>query len=365
MKKILVTGFNKMQCTEDFFFRQQFKVVPSHYALLRCLCDMGYEVEQRAVALGEDLTSYDEVIIYLHTPQAFCQNLYSGAYALSQRPDAILAFDDWQVDQIYRGLRAFKKNLADKNDLAFRGYLIDLQNTQYSAETLKSYTSNFEAAAEIIFEKNSTLLISSFDKGDLSLLNLDWNPDKIVRFNPNPYHYNRTPDNNFMSDITTIFGNDVAPEDKLEEWNFASLVQKKTLKWLKLQNVTWKVNRYGARRGAEKTKRLTEDQMCRVYGEQWGCLMPGYFHSGSGWWRARPLQIADVGSILIGDQKELFVYYQDQFLASRRAEDVEAMDLSQRASFAKQQRDALYDNHPLDKAVTRNELETMIGFQHS
>ena len=47
--KILVTGMNKNQVTENFYLRQQLKVVPSHYSLLRCLSDMGHEVEQRFV----------------------------------------------------------------------------------------------------------------------------------------------------------------------------------------------------------------------------------------------------------------------------------------------------------------------------
>ena len=57
--KILVTGMNKNQVTENFYLRQQLKVVPSHYSLLRCLRDMGHEVEQRIVKVGEDLSEYD------------------------------------------------------------------------------------------------------------------------------------------------------------------------------------------------------------------------------------------------------------------------------------------------------------------
>ena len=63
--KILVTGMNKNQVTENFYLRQQLKVVPSHYSLLRCLRDMGHEVEQRIVKVGEDLSEYDRVICFL------------------------------------------------------------------------------------------------------------------------------------------------------------------------------------------------------------------------------------------------------------------------------------------------------------
>lgn len=361
MPKILITGMNRGQCYEDFFERMQLKVVPSHYAVLRCLRDMGYEVEQREVKLGENLMEYDEVIVYIHSPQSFCQNLYAGLYALSQRPDAIIAFDDWQIDQIYAGINGFRTNLDEGEDKAYRQYLVDLQVTKYPLETYKKYEKNFRDAADIILAKKNRLLVSAFDKGDLSLLNLDWEPSQLYRFNPNPYHYNRTPENNFLSGVQSLFDGSVEPEDKKREWNFASLVQKKTLKWLKQQNAQWPVNTYGARRGDEKCERLTEDQMCQVYAEQWGALMPGYFHSGSGWWRARPLQVADAGSILIGDPKELFVYYQDLELSNKTAEDIEKMDLKQLTEFANAQRDALYKNHPLDKEVTRSEFEAILA----
>ena len=66
--KILITGMNKNQTTKDFYLRQQLKVVPSHYSLIRCLEDMGYEVEQRLVKIGEDLSDYDKVICFLASP---------------------------------------------------------------------------------------------------------------------------------------------------------------------------------------------------------------------------------------------------------------------------------------------------------
>lgn len=360
MDKILITGLNKAQCTKDFFLNQVLKVVPSHYALIRTLEDLGFEVEQRPAVLGEDLSSYKHVIVYMHSPQAFCQNLYTGLYALSQRPDAILAFDDWQVDQIYAGIKGILVDFEEDGDRAFREYLLAIQDQKYPAEIVKKYKQQYAEACRTILSKNNKLLISSFGGGDLNLLNLEWDMNQVHAFNPNPYHYNRNPDNNFMSGTASVFGSEVDPEDKLLEWNFASLVQKKTKKWLANQHITWKINFYGQMKGPEKNERLTEDQMCAVYAAQWGCLMPGYFHSGSGWWRARPLQVADAGSILIGEKKELMIYYNDERLSSAKCSDIEAMDLSQLTQFAKDQRDALYANHPLDKSVTREEIRKII-----
>lgn len=352
IKKILVTGMNSLQTKENGFLKQQLKVAPSHYSLLAILRDLGYEVEQRQIELGEDLSQYDEVVFYVHTPQTFCQNLYTGLYALSAYPDAIIAFDDWQVDQITKGLQSFLEALEANDGSAYRAYTLEMQNLKVSREEFEKYNSNYIDACKRILSKQNRLLISAFAGGDLDLLKLGWNPARVFTFNPNPYHYNRTPENDFLSGTASLFGSYVLPEDKQEAWNFASLAQKKTAKWLKNQHIKWPVHMYGERGVA----RLTEDQMCKTYATHWGCLMPGYHTSGSGWWRARPLQVADAGSILIGEPKELYVYYRDNMLSSLKASDIEVMDVQQRTAIAKAQRDALYDVHPLTKQIAQMEL---------
>ena len=86
--------------------------------------------------------------------------------------------------------------------------------------------------------------------------------------------------------------------------------------------------------------------------------MPGYFHAGSGWWRARPLQVADAESILLCDDKEAAVY--GEAYVGLKAGDVEKMDTDQLSALAKAQRECLYDNHPLDKEVTKKELSMIL-----
>ena len=363
-KKILITGMNTLQTRRDGFLKQELQVVPSHYSVIRCLQDMGWTVEQRPVALGEDLSGYDEVIVYIHSIQAFCQQLYSGLYAIANRPNCIIAFDDWQIDQIYSSFSQYQKeidgtSLAEK---AFREYLFELYAGSEDLDTIKKYRLDYSAACQIVLSKSNRLLVSAFDHGDLGLLNLGWNEDRVYRFNPNPYHLNRTPDNNFGEPgggLSAFMDNDVASEKKIREWNFASLVQKKTRKWLNQQNAKWKINFYGARRGEEiKQLRLTESEMCRVYNLQWGCLMPGYFHSGSGWWRARPLQLADAGSILICDDKEGAVY--GEAYVGLTAEKVEDMMLEELITTARHQKECLYAKHPLDKSVTKREFQAIL-----
>ena len=364
MKTILITGMNTLQTKRDHFLKQQLQVVPSHTSLIACLEDMGWRVEQRPVQLGEDISHYDEVIVYIHSPAGFCQRLWHGLYALSARPSCIISFDDWQFDSIYNNIIKYGESLEEKNyDSAFRDYLVDMNDGDETKEELQKYVPHYLEAINTLKQRNNRLLISAFAGGDLNRLNLDWNEEKVHRFNPNPYHLNRKPENNFLRE-----GELVWPSEKKKEWNFASLVQGKTRKWLAKQNPDewkWPIHYYGASRGQFKSPRLKEGDMCAEFLSQWGIMMPGYFHTdgkkkASGWWRARPTQVADVRSILIGEPSELMVYYNDKELASYKAQDIENMSNEELIITAKRQRNALYDNHPLQKLIQRSEIEAIL-----
>ena len=194
-------------------------------------------------------------------------------------------------------------------------------------------------AIDIIRNRQSRMLISAFSNNNISLL-IDWPNNLLYQYNPNPYHLNR-------KGIQLL--------EKQKTFNFASLLQGSTISWLKKQNITrWPIEYFGSKKDGQK--RLTEDKMCNVFAEQWGCLMPGYKHAGSGWWRARPLQVADANSILIGNPREMEVYYNDESLASLTANDVEKMDDKTLIEVAQLQKDALNNTHPLNKQKQQTEL---------
>ena len=360
---------NKNQVTENFYLRQQLCVVPSHYSLIRCLRDMGHTVEQRLVKIGEDLSEYDEVIVFLASPrQALQLAFFNGLWAISRRPNCIIAFDDWQVEDIYRGIASCK----DEESL-LKEFTINqnkMTDPECSRELLLPHVDALLAAVGIIAAKQNRLLLSLFAGGDPSLL-IDYPKNRIFAYNPNPYHRNRRPgfrqDVEFdelpsMEQMTALSPEEdtVPPEKKERKFNFASLVQGKTAKWLKKQKIDkWEIEFFGSRKDGQR--RLGEDEMCKVYAEQWGCLMPGYPHAGSGWWRARPLQVADAGSILIGDPKEMILYYGDKQLANLTAGQVESMHLKELIDTARAQREALYRIHPLDKDVQRAELNRVLN----
>jgi len=333
--KILITGMNKQQCTENFYKTSQLKVMPSHLSLIACLRDMGHTVEQRIVTIGEDLSEYDRIICYIHNPSGFAGFVYNGLWLINEYPDCILAFDDWQTDSIYKGLTA----LEDPEKL-FRPYVKD--GHKHVPDNIEDYEKQLLNGIEIVKSKKNKMLISAFAGGNLSLL-IDYPKELMFSFNPNPYHIN------LSSNFNPLF------EEKQKVFNFAGLIQDKTKKWLKAQNIgDWPLKKYGSRKDGQD--RVIEPEMVNIYGQQWGILMPGYFHAGSGWWRARPLQVADSGSILIGDWKEMVLYYDDDELASLKASDITKMSDRQLEDVAEAQKRAIYTTHPLDKSVTQEEL---------
>lgn len=341
---ILITGMNKLQCTRDFYLEQQLKVIPSHYSLIRCLEDMGHTVTQRHVEIGETLDEFDEVIVFIHNPSGFAGYVYNALWAISQVPNCILAFDDWQTDSIYSGLVALK----DPAKL-FRQYVKD--SHKFVPADVEKYERTFLESIDKVESKTNRMLISAFSGGDLSLL-IDYPKELLFPYNPNPYHLNRQPE------VNPLF-----PEPRERVFNFAGLVQDKTKKWLKAQGVdkhSWPLKQYGSRKDGQD--RVTEDVMVTIYSQQWGILMPGYFHAGSGWWRARPLQVADAGSILIGEPKEMMLYYNDQRLANIQAKDIVDLSDSELEQLAKDQRDALYQSHPLDKDIQKAELNACLTY---
>ena len=341
---ILITGMNKLQCTKDFYLEQQLKVIPSHYSLIRCLEDMGHTVTQRHVEIGETLDEFDEVIVFIHNPSGFAGYVYNALWAISQVPNCILAFDDWQTDSIYSGLVALK----DPAKL-FRQYVKD--SHKFVPADVEKYERTFLESIDKVESKTNRMLISAFSGGDLSLL-IDYPKELLFPYNPNPYHLNRQPE------VNPLF-----PEPRERVFNFAGLVQDKTKKWLKAQGVdkhSWPLKQYGSRKDGQD--RVTEDVMVTIYSQQWGILMPGYFHAGSGWWRARPLQVADAGSILIGEPKEMMLYYNDERLANIQAKDIVDLSDSELEQLAKDQRDALYQSHPLDKDTQKAELNACLTY---
>ena len=352
---------------------------------------MGHEVDQRLVEVGESLDDYDEVIVFLAAPQQLLAlATYNALWALHQRPSAILAFDDWQTDGIFKGIFSCRRPEELTREFVRDVHYDKTTLARAQAGELSSYMEALLHGATIASSKKSRMLISAFSGGDLQtlfpgevsdkknqaagIIPQGYPPHLLFSYNPNPYHLNRGPGNYGDTEEENneqSWPGFVAPADKRRQFNFASLVQGRTQKWLKTQGIDiksesdeaftcngWNVTRYGWRK--EGQDRLTEGQMCQVFAKDWGCLMPGYHHSASGWWRARPKQVSDAESILIGDETELKLYYGADYQVPLAIDLTEATT-QELELLADQQRALINQRHPLDKAVQRAELERVLG----
>jgi len=355
--KILITGMNSAQCIENFWLRQDLKVVNTQYSLVHALRDMGHTVEHRHVKVGESLKSYDRVIAFVHAPGGFSRYLYNGLWAIHERPDCILSIDDWQADSIWYSLhRLFKDPLC-------RPYLKDCHE-DIPADIQKYEPQLLDAARRVLAMQNK-MLIAAFHGGDITKMlwpKYEYPKNLFYTYHLQPYHLNRRPENNFTGDDEGVFLDSMTidPKNKKREWVFTSLMQGRTRKYLESMNLGkgWKVNIFGGLRGQFKSTRLKEPEMCNAYQQNWGCLVPKYFHSGSGFWRPRVFQVADANSILMVDDSEGRLYSEAH--VGVKPSDVEQMDLTQLIDLAKRQKEGLYDSQPLDKAVTRKQLEAVL-----
>jgi hypothetical protein len=301
------------------------------------------------------------VIFFVHNAQGFAHCLYTGLYAIQARPDAIIAFDDWQVKDIFKALEKLQEHDAnDREDRIIKPYIMDIQVKKYKADELRKYRGHFIAGTRVITSKTNKLLLSAFQGGDISKVGLGWDPGLTYTYDPNPYHLNRTPENDYHTQDPFAQFEKHTPESKVRAWNFASLLHGKTATWLKRQGCTWPVSMFGQRKGENKTARLTEDEMCYVFHSQWGSLMPGYPHAGSGWWRARPLQVADAGSMLLCDEAEGKNLYGPGG-GPPNASYVEELGTTELAVIAAYQKDAFYELHrPHDKRKQREAIERVM-----
>lgn len=379
--KILITGMNSSQCNRNHHLKQQLKIVQSTYSLMNCLVAMGHDVTHRKVKIGENLDEYDKVIVFIAGPKQFITNaLFEGLWAIKARPDCIMAFDDWQVEDLFLGVLKAKEDENLLSDFI-------LTNNGKTSDEIKPDLDIYKDSIDLIEAGNNRMLISSYDTSHLGndfgphrLFSEKYNRDNIFAYNPNPFHRNRKP-GDYKHHGPEAFDYKSSPFDddsievpaKTRSFNFASLVQSKTKKWLKRNGFvknpandesgiigSWHVEMYGCK--ADSQKRLTEDVMCGIWAKDWGCLMPGYPHAGSGWWRVRPLQVADAGSILIGDEIELSVYYGKDFYGNKlKAIDLVDMSDKELMKVAADQKEALYKHHSLDKNVQCQELNRVLG----
>ena len=275
--KILITGCTAIMANSP---RKQTDIVTSLPCLKFALEDMGHVVDWRGVTVGEDLSSYDVVVISL-APLGNWGTHYMGGslWALMSHPNIRLAVDDWQTRGIHKSCQGLIKQ--DKYfQKVIWGHWKGKVDDKYE-EVLR------DAVRSLCFQYwPHRTLVPAWDGGDLRVLAL---PGPLTNWDPT--RYMRSYD---------FVGPPLPPHAKNRRWVFASLTSK--VDWLNKQKFKWPVARYGnVREGQQK---LEEHSLVRVYRDSWGVISPLHNVSAAGWWRVRFWLAATSGCVMMCEESE-------------------------------------------------------------
>ena len=303
------------------------------HILVEALLRAGYEVENRIVCPGESLARYDFVVVFMTSLNKLGTTYAYGAlWALHNRRDAIISFDDWQIPQT---IKSFEIALGDKF-------------TYYNWDNIVSTSRKYRGIA---YERRKQIdgvvkylskciknnkgwryrsIVPAFTWGDDKLFGIpmgtEARPFKITRIDP--------------SALVTV------PKDSLKRisdnkrskvWVLASLANYS--KWVEQQDFNWPVEQFGHLKSGHA--KLPESEIIQMYCYKWGVIAPKYAVSGSGWWRNRVNYAAMTGCILYVDPVEQRSMPEAYHLTQRM---VEGLSTKQLTELANSQRNAYVRN---------------------
>lgn len=327
--KILITGITALHCTEDYYLRQQLKVVPSEAALVPILREMGHTVEQRVVTWGEDLDSYDKIITYVCGTDSFVAAHTPGALWTLKRKDTLLAFDDWQTD---RSIQDGSFKSAAKWRGQFAKQMSGVEHLRDELDELHyDWCHDRHVLAPMFPNGNMDVLFAKSRKAKGKKLWFETQNITIHGYDPNPWLPGRIPEGQ------------VDPSDRKMEWIVAGLNQT-SRSYLKKFKPTLPVIELGGR--GENGIRMTEPEAIEWFGDYWLHGMPGYAHAGSGWWRSRPSQLAGHGVVTYCDPKEGAIYGPSWVIKDPVA--LESLSPSELYDLGQRQSKEFFERHPID-----------------
>lgn len=269
--KALLTGSTAMQVGSD---RTELKIIPTAAAWPKALEDLGYDVEWRAVTPGEDISGYATVISILNAPNKLGATYFYGAlYTLLRRPDAIIALDDWQIEDIQSGIETFARSRERAFNL--RGDVVPEEHRdRLFGGLLEMAEGNWRWP----------VIFPYLGNGDLSLIKV---PGRLVPIDPTPY--------------APRYPKDVSDPKRVKRWIHASLHTKTvpTTGWPLIELGPQNRGKGGTGPAGEGAKpRMPEAELVDLYTRSWGVIAPPHPHAGSGWWSSRFFRAADAGAIV-------------------------------------------------------------------
>ena len=285
-RKVLITGFTAPQCGS--VRTNGINQLP--YAFARAAREAGYEVEHRITDLGEDLSKYDSVIVFIMSLLSVTTSYALGAlWALATREDAVIVIDDWQVETM---INQFKTAARRPDHYLYSSTVLSAVKRPgvdliRKRGKLRTTIFNVVEALSKTWEPHP-VLAPVFPWGDIEKLRLP--TKRPIAFDPSP-----------VVQLNLLAVHHVPDSRREKRWVLASLFDQR--RWLESQAFSWPVTVYGQPKHGNE--RLPEPEVIKRYGSLWGVLSHPYGHTGSGWWRQRFLHALHTGAVMYGDEAEL------------------------------------------------------------
>jgi hypothetical protein len=261
--------------------------------LKEILTASNHEWFQKIVTVGEDLSAYDKIFLFLFPPEKIgVTRRYGALDAYARYPEkCIICFDDWQYYQIQGALLNCVQsgrfwNWVDKFPNFARKEDVEVIK-KGGVEVRKRIE---RAAVKLALDPKVPICVTKFSWGDLTKSRLS-NSGKTYIYDPSRFA------------IDYVYNNydlEFPPEKREKIWVLASLFEHD--KFLHNHKFTWPVMRLGHK----KTQTVvSEDELCKIYQSNWGIISPSYPTSGDGWWRARWIFSYMFENILYASDAEL------------------------------------------------------------
>lgn len=268
--KILLTGSTALQCGST---KTSFKNLSNLAAIAAACGALGYDVDWRRIRWGEDVSTYDRVVVSIHPPKGLASRDYvlGALWCLRQRTDAVSFIDDHAATKLTGELRASARRSED-----------NLRNWFGKS----SPDADFGEVRRLFVELSTTwrwpMIVPVFEGGDLTRLGLG--SINLTPLDPSPFAPK------YESVVAGV---------RERQWILASMVS------AQIGRRSWPIKMYGnlnrSNRGLGSVDRrgaIPENELMAVYGSAWGVISPPHDHAGSGWWRVRYPMAADAGCVL-------------------------------------------------------------------
>ena len=292
--KILVSGATGIQVGREPIMNY----VSFHPLFVKILRELGHEVDNRPVVIGEDLSKYDRLVI-ASAPIASmgARWTYSALWAMSwwDRVPVGSLIDDWDARPIGSSIRIAASGAWNR--------LFRTLETEMVPRFDKEWVEEEENQA--VLKKTVRRLRRDYPQTIAPFFKWGDNPAAIFGSAPLPFREIAAVD---PSPIQTNFTIEpVADSEKKRQWIMATL--RDWSWWYDPLKLEWPIINFGHLKS--KQPRIDESQVVKQYAESWGVLVPKYPHAGHGWWRTRVVFAALAGAISMADRRDFIADKED------------------------------------------------------